>query len=547
MDLSRNRSHILFLILTVITGVALLFPFHDFQLHIAQGDHGRDLYCFRAVMDGQLPYRDFWWIYGPLMPYYYAACFFLTGVNIHSVLIGYLAVFFLAGVGIFWALSALVSPVIAFTGAAWFWVFTSPFEHTYNHVGGILASVMIIGAVFHYVKTREFRYLLLGQISIFFLALIKLNFGISSLLAFLLSVAVINRTYGVQWGVRQRRGFFWGNGIVLGATAAVYTALLAGLPFYIVRQCFPYLSEDHPFHATFPEALRNYGQSFVHLLNTHWAHYVALAIMSLAVLTIAFDWRKRKWTAFLKEQFLMTMAAIAIFCLFNWHEFLASGVAYRSFWIQPFQILAVFILIGTALRDRPKAAVCAVCLVLFASACIRHGIRVEFARFFKRPLQRLSMERGGVYTTNSPEWLSTVRYSTEYLEKLMKKDEAFLALVDDALYYFLAGQNSPTRQLAICNHLNIREEQEQEIIRGLQDKNVRYILLSNRYNSTDPSMGVFGQTYCPLLYRYILEHYHVVFFMGEWQKPPKWFENHGVKIFKRNDPAASARASGQDR
>src|SRR3989338_8340466 len=94
-------SRLLSFLLPLAAGIYILWPFHDFQLHLAQGDHGRDLYCFQKTLDGQAPYRDFIWAYGPLMLYYYALCFKLLGVNIHSVLLGYNFLFLLCGLTVY--------------------------------------------------------------------------------------------------------------------------------------------------------------------------------------------------------------------------------------------------------------------------------------------------------------------------------------------------------------------------------------------------------------------------------------------------------------
>jgi hypothetical protein len=65
-----------------------IWPELNYQDLLSQGDHGRDLYAFDAVTHGKLPYKDFWWVYGPLMPYYYGLFFKIFGVHITSVLLG---------------------------------------------------------------------------------------------------------------------------------------------------------------------------------------------------------------------------------------------------------------------------------------------------------------------------------------------------------------------------------------------------------------------------------------------------------------------------
>ncbi len=79
----------LLLILLFLAGLLILWPYHNFQEYLAQGDHGRDLYAGQAVLRGETPYKDFWWVYGPFMPYYYAVFLKLFGPAISSILLGY--------------------------------------------------------------------------------------------------------------------------------------------------------------------------------------------------------------------------------------------------------------------------------------------------------------------------------------------------------------------------------------------------------------------------------------------------------------------------
>ena len=69
----KKHSGILLLILLSAISILLLMSEIDFQSALAQGDHGRDLYAFRKTLEGKLPYKDYWWVYGPLMPFYYGS------------------------------------------------------------------------------------------------------------------------------------------------------------------------------------------------------------------------------------------------------------------------------------------------------------------------------------------------------------------------------------------------------------------------------------------------------------------------------------------
>ena len=54
----------------------------DIQPLMAQGDHGRDLYVFDRTVQGDQVYADYWWVYGPAMPHYYA--FFVDKLGGHG-------------------------------------------------------------------------------------------------------------------------------------------------------------------------------------------------------------------------------------------------------------------------------------------------------------------------------------------------------------------------------------------------------------------------------------------------------------------------------
>jgi hypothetical protein len=99
------------LIFTLLLAFFYLWPTTNYLVFLSAGDHGRDLYCFKQTLEGQTPYRDYMWIYGPLMPYYYSLFLKFFGISISSVLIGKL--------------------VLLLTGAAFFYltlvIFASPF------------------------------------------------------------------------------------------------------------------------------------------------------------------------------------------------------------------------------------------------------------------------------------------------------------------------------------------------------------------------------------------------------------------------------------
>ena len=145
MDFLKQHSKSLTLLLVLLAGILITAPYANFQDYLSQGDHGRDLYAAQAVYRGELPYKDFWWVYGPLMPYYYGLFFKIFGTKISSMILGKLLLRILGGILICLAMMEVSSEIAAFLCACWFMLFHQDFFFTYNHIGGI---AMILGVVF---------------------------------------------------------------------------------------------------------------------------------------------------------------------------------------------------------------------------------------------------------------------------------------------------------------------------------------------------------------------------------------------------------------
>ena len=88
MPFFKRHAKCLLLLLVFGTGILITAPYARFQGPLSQGDHGRDLYAAQAVFRGELPYKDFWWVYGPLMPYYYGLFYKIFGIQISSIILG---------------------------------------------------------------------------------------------------------------------------------------------------------------------------------------------------------------------------------------------------------------------------------------------------------------------------------------------------------------------------------------------------------------------------------------------------------------------------
>ena len=190
MPFLKQHSKALLLLLVLVAGIIITAPYANFQDFLSQGDHGRDLYAAQAVYRGELPYKDFWWVYGPLMPYYYGLFFKIFGTQISSMILGKLILRILGGILICLAMMEVSSAIAAFLCACWFMLFHQDFFFTYNHLGGI---VMILGVAFcllSYIKKNSSKAAWGALGFIFTLCLIKINFGLAALAVSVITVGV---------------------------------------------------------------------------------------------------------------------------------------------------------------------------------------------------------------------------------------------------------------------------------------------------------------------------------------------------------------------
>jgi len=526
------HQKIIFLALTIAAGILILYPLHNFQAPLTQGDHGRDLYAFKQTLDGALPYRDYWWVYGPLMPYYYAAAYKILGISIQSILLGELLLKIGAGVFFYLCLSLFCAPVFALLGACWFFLSQPDFFHTYNHAGGILSLLMIVYFLFCYLKNPQKKYIFAALTVNFFLFFIKINIGLYAFCGSLLSLILFD------W-IKKKKIKNWQTYLATAILLPIiicaihWIFFLKGLPLYAIRQCFPVLAVDHlydtPLLPTFFFFIKM--QIFSILSNQ-----TSLLLASLAsILGLVFFLKKplHPDDRELKRNLFLALVCLLLFTALVLHEFLATGVLYSLFWVNPFQNLFLFLLIGTGIQKLAKPLQTLLVSVLFAICCIFIFNYHLLINSFKSPYHYFDISKTKIYIENSFDWILTVKKTTQYLNDHLTPQETFFALPYDPIYYFLTNKTSPTRHLIFFKHDNIPAEQEHATIKDLEKNNIRYIVLSSRQSATEIGLGTFGKTHCSILAEYINKHFSAVATFGDWTGDPTKILHHGTKILKR--------------
>jgi len=535
----------IFFVLTLLSGFLVLWPFHDFIVMFSQGDRGRDFYVFQRTMLGDIPYRDYFWNYGPLPPYFYALFLKMFGVSIPSVLIGEIFVKILCGLVIYLSLALFFELPLAFLGAVWFWIHNPDFFHTGNHLLGILGILTALHFVFKYIITsdKKWTYGILGSVLLVFLS--KYNMGLAALAASCVALVMIDTALRRSSFVEKIRLLFPFVLLFAGVFGG-YALLLRGLPEYYLRQCFPLplpgALKTFPLEGTasaffymarlFEVMIR---ESFV---DPEWTLMRAFRQAGFLAVVMAIAWRY--WSGPLKapeiprKKMILVFASMSVFLALGLHEFLLSGVFYKIFWITPVYILFCFMFIGLALRSmaRPVKAVFFLCLCV--SLCFgierKYVIREKTGKF--SDFFFMKEKNAKVFVNNPPEWVRTVEEVSRYLEGHLAPGEMFLALPYEPLYYYLTDRKSPVPENTFFGEF-ITTEQERRIITDLERKKINTIILSNRCLSKAEGLGVFGIDYCPLLAKYLFSNFKKEAGFGNWQEHRDLAINHAVMIYKR--------------
>lgn len=541
--LSRHARAVL-LVATVCAGVLIVYPRHDLVQHFDPGDHGRDLYGFERTLHGELPYRDYLWMYGPLMPFVYAAFCGVFGCKISSVILGKLFFNVLAAVFLYLAVSELLVPFTAFLAGIWFLAVYPEFFYTYNHIAAVAMILAVLWKMFAYIKTSRPRDAYLGLLWGFVLCLIKINFGIVAVAMSVLGVFLTDRfkrTSGGRAGV-----LFYATAVVFLPllTCAVYGWFLKDLTIVEIRQCLPYLSDDEP-HVMNPlTALVRLINFILFTMRTDAIDACMNTMIACALIRTVYLLAARKIEPERRVPLTLALGLSALFCAANLHEYLRSGVGYRLLWSEPLSIVLSFVAIDTAfggmnrlVRFLARFVILLMVVVSFAGSVLRLNAQ-------KTPSRFLTVRQENIYIGNEPEWFQTVEAATTLLNKELKPGERFFAIPYDPLYYYLTETKSPTRMLMFFEHIKIPREQENAVIKDLERHRVNYVLLSNLSKSVEYGFGILGKTYCPIIGRYIEENFTPIAEFGDWVHEPLWSRHHGVMILRRKQPMGNAVTSG---
>ena len=516
--------------------IYLLFwvPMLDVYPSLTPGDMGRDLYASQMVLEGRLPFRDYWWQYGPLMPFYYAFWLLVAGVNLVSVKIGVGVVYFLCSFLTYRLLRLFTSAPVAFLSALAFLGFDMTW--TFNHIGAIPLLLLSLFSLWKFFLTGQCRWPYLGMLALTAATLVKINTGVAFFGAFLASLFFFN---GDALRRHSRPPLAWKHFVFLsvlflGMIAGIYRFFTEGAPAGWIDQWFPL----NPVYRSF---LDSPWTNFKHLV-LHFLVWQPKRLLGVDLTGFLFllGWRglaRRSLSSRKREVLAAVAGSLLLFLGASSLDYLTLGaLIYRlDFWIFPFLVVALGLCVESAkiLLGKTLQKLAAVFFLSFL--LWKPSFDLKEALASKTPGRYLDLERGKVYLmgplSSVETSVETFREGTRFILENSSPDQEILAVPYDPLYCFLAGRRHAPWEVKFIQDSPPSEGREDALIRSLETKQVPLVLMSNRSHSSERGIGYFGKTHCRKLAQFLSDRFEEVKTIGPWQADYPLF--HALKVFRR--------------
>lgn len=482
----------------------------------SEGDYGRDLYYFYLVSKGSLPYIDFNWIYGPIMPLLYGVWYKIVGISVLKAQILWDIFFVGASLWTYFSIRKFSDPLMACVFSVFFTLYYGLFFQTFNHIGGAFFLSGLVYSLISLMKTEKKIYAWLTAIFAGLFTLVKLNMGLG----------VIFLTVGILIAlVGKNKKLIAGLGLTcISVPALVYGGLILLSPMEQLSKSFPYSSNlskgiplilknflDTVFRADFtlfPMELYHEGfhKTIYTFINCN-AYYFTDTLIALLVGIWLYRKSKIGWKELV---FTIYLSALAFYLA---HEFILVNTSYslRVWSLLPATILLAFVFTKflqtmeeTALKKAVLYAVVATFVVILPVKFYYSYVLYTTPSFF------IENERARV-STKYKLWRDVFAVAMEYVEKNVKPGEKLLTLPNGALINFVSQRDFPGRDVEFLYITELTPEDQQEIINTLEQERVKTIIYADKPflppNAAD--VVVFGEDYNKELYTYIQANYKV--------------------------------------
>ncbi|MFQ5716096.1 MAG: hypothetical protein ACE5GQ_03235 [Nitrospinales bacterium] len=315
-------------------------------------EEAKDIECFLKVANGEIPYKDFWWPYGPFQLYFFG--FFFKWFNVEGFLFPRLVVSAAASAGAFFSYKiarfylsssmALLASLFAFSGLV-------ANVHTYGHIFAVLGLTL----TFYFLQLHIFRekdgYLWIAG-GFCGLAIISKPFAIgASAFAAVVLYQIAARIFSHRYSFKQF--------VLFPASAAIVSTIFyLPLPFMVpfprlLEALFPmfsgYVKPESSFNlpSIFPMEIFGTGDfsRWIQILNQYFSYDFRWWLVVLTFLLGGFlllkKWQNNNWRLSRDVSLLLALVIFAPF--FELQVLLIKGTSPYINMLPSFILLFVFL------------------------------------------------------------------------------------------------------------------------------------------------------------------------------------------------------------
>jgi hypothetical protein len=529
-------------------------------------DCGREMYVPSVLLQGKTLYRDIWYPYGPLGPYWNSVLFRMFGVH--------LTVLYWAG-----SLSALACAVLLFhtgmrlsaalagwtTGAAVLFqafhpsLFSFPLPYSYACVYGLLVSCLFLWLVVYAATSESVAWIIGAGLAAGTALLLKLEFGTACYLALALLIAArAFRRRSWKSAVKDIAACLPGVvacGLVIawmislrGANFLTQENLMSWPGTYFMRTYGKFWLAQTGFTITGP-ILADAAKRLLVFVALAQGVYMflsskrperrtlllrgALFVLALAYTFVYLTWFKQLCALFFPQDmvFYISVATLAAWWFFlrcpESQNALAVALLLSFSTLLAFRIMFKLLPVDFPVFYDGPAILCF--LLLMRSLILRTGRSKRFVQVAEVVLCFACLaapalhSRAVLEAKPRPAWLTTERGSIrvpqqtaenywaamQFMKEKNARGEAVLSIPEDTSLYFLSGVDCPTRVYAFTPGVLAPGKMTDDLILQIERKPVRYLIWSNRIF---PEYNVlrFGVDFDQTFGNYLVSHYRRV-------------------------------------
>jgi len=529
-------------------------------------DSGRELYVPSALAEGKTLYRDIWYLYGPLAPYFNSFLYRVFGVHLEVLCwagslsaLGCAIFLYLTGMKLSATLAGWTAGAAVLCQAFRPTLFSFPLPYSYATVYGCLVSCVFLYIVIQSSASKNRLWIFGAGAAAAAALLLKLELGVACYVALALLIAA--KAYRQRsWMELLRDIAVCLPGVVVCAGVVLWMISLRGVEFitqenlmswpssYFMRTLGKAWLAHTGFAITLPALTEAAKRTMILLSLIQGVHLLAsrvrpgrkivvlravLFFLALMYFVVYLNWFEQMSAIFFPRDAVLyaVLAALASWWYFLWRpaaerslelallmtftglfafRILLKMIAaeYPIFYNGP-ALLCLLILMRSVVRSTgrsPRFALAAE--VVISLGCLAVPLAAAPADFaqFPRPAWLIT-ERGNIRV--SKERAETYGAAIRFMKEKNALGEAVLSVPEDTSLYFLSGTHCPTRVFAFTPGLVAPGRMTDELLQEIEHGNVRYLLWSNRIFPEGGGLRL-GVDFDQTMGNYLFSHYRRV-------------------------------------